>query len=82
MHLFAALLGWDVMGSNKDLIHSFITGGNIDLIACIEGSGVWMYLKGSTDADCTHCLMVSGFVISQNMQKKNSKFISTSALIS
>lgn len=33
MHLFAALSGSGVMGSNKDLIHSFITAGKIDLIA-------------------------------------------------
>lgn len=33
MHLFAPLSGPDVMGSNKAFIHSFITGGKIDLIA-------------------------------------------------
>lgn len=33
MHLFAALSGLDVMGSNKDLVHSFNTGWKIDLDA-------------------------------------------------
>lgn len=32
MHLFAALSGLDIMGSNKDLIHLFITGGKTDLV--------------------------------------------------
>lgn len=32
-------LGSDVMGSNKDLIHSFITGGKIDLVALLWGLG-------------------------------------------
>lgn len=39
MHLFAALSGSYVMGSNKDLIHSFITGGRLDLRAAPRSAG-------------------------------------------
>lgn len=40
-HLLVALSGSDVMGSNKDLIHSFITSGEIDLFAFQCRSGLW-----------------------------------------
>ena len=36
MHLFAALSGLEVMGSNKALIHLFITGGGLTSLLCTK----------------------------------------------
>lgn len=61
MHLFAALPGLNVMGGNKDFIHSFITGGNIDLVplhAGLRGVGLLRWMN-----KCRFCSVLEGFFV-------------------